>query len=68
MQLEMERIYSEPVPVYDPSYDPLFYGYYRYRPFPPYPYPWNPYRLVGGGYTYLLKALAIKYTEQPLSK
>jgi hypothetical protein len=28
----------------------------------------HPYRLVGGGYTYVLKALAIKYTEQAPSK
>jgi hypothetical protein len=64
VQLETERIYNAPVPIYDPWYDPLFYGYYRYRPFPPYPYPWNPYRVVGGGYTYLLKTLAIKYIER----
>jgi hypothetical protein len=68
LKLETEAIYSEPVLLYDPWYDPLFYGYYRYRPFPPFPYPWSPYRVVGGGYSYVLKALAIKYTDQPHRK
>src|SRR5215210_183571 len=57
VKLETERIYHQPVAVYDPWYDPLFYGYYRYRPFAPFPHPWGtPYRIIGGGYSYVLKA------------
>lgn len=64
VKLETQRIYHPPVAIYDPWYDPLFYGYYRYRPFPPFPHPWaSPYRMVGGGYSYILKALAIKYRD-----
>jgi hypothetical protein len=67
---DLERVYHEPVAVYDPFYDPLYYGHYRWRPYPFYGSPWGPawgpypypYRVVGGGYTYVLKALAIKYT------
>ena len=67
VRTEIERIYHEPFPVYDPWYDPLFYGYYRYRPFAPFPHPWaSPYRFVGGGVSYTLKALAIKY--QPIAE
>jgi hypothetical protein len=66
----VERIYHEPTAVYDPFYDPLYYGHYRWRPYPFYGSPWGPawgpypypYRVVGGGYTYVLKAVAIKYT------
>ena len=67
VRTEVDRIYHEPVPVYDPWYDPLFFGYYRYRPFAPWPHPWmSPYRFVGGGVSYTLKALAIKY--QPVAE
>jgi hypothetical protein len=66
VRTEVDRIYHEPVPVYDPWYDPLFFGYYRYRPFAPFPHPWmSPYRFVGGGVSYTLKALAIRY--QPIA-
>ena len=62
VKTELERVYHQPVPMYDPWYDPLYFGYYRYRPFPPFPQPWaGPYRLIGGGVSYTLKALAIKY-------
>jgi hypothetical protein len=62
----LEPTYYQPFPVYDPWYDPLFYGYYRYRPFPPFPQPWTgPYRFVGGGVSYTLKSTAIKY--QPVA-
>ena len=65
-----ERVYHEPMTVYDPWYDPLYYGHYRWRPYPFYGSPWGPawgpyqysYRVVGGGYSYVVKALAIKYT------
>jgi hypothetical protein len=64
VKLETQRIYHQPVAVYDPWYDPLFYGYYRYRPFPPFPHPWaSPYRMVGGGYSFVLKTLAIKFRD-----
>ena len=62
VKTDLERIYYQPFPVYDPWYDPLFYGYYRYSPFAPFPHPWaGPYRYVGGGISYTLKAMAIKY-------
>jgi hypothetical protein len=63
VKTDLERIYVKAVPVYDPWYDPLFFGYYRYRPFPPYPSPWTPYRLNADGYVYTLKAVAIKYRD-----
>src|SRR5687768_17395748 len=53
VKLETERIYHEPVAVYDPWYDPFYWPYYR-RPFPPLYSPWGPYRYVGGGFTYVL--------------
>jgi hypothetical protein len=68
---DLGRMYHEPVAVYDPFYDPLYYGHYRWRPYPFYGSPWGPawgpypysYRVVGGGYTYVLKTLAIRYTQ-----
>ena len=62
---ETERIYHEPYAIYDPWFDPFYFGYPRFRPHPFYPHPWGPYRVVGGGYTYVLKALAIKYAQPP---
>ena len=67
VKLETERVYHEPIPVYDPWYDPFYFGYYRHRPFPPFPHPWGPYRYVGGGFSYILKASAIRYTDKPPS-
>jgi hypothetical protein len=66
---DVERIHHPPMTVYDPWYDPLYFGHHRWRPYPFYGSPWGPawgpypypYRVVGGGYTYVLKALAIKY-------
>ena len=63
LKLETERVYHPPVAVYDPWYDPLYWGYYRYQRFPPFPHPWGAYRVVGGGYEYTVKALAIKYKD-----
>ena len=61
---ELERVYHEPVTVYDPWYDPFYYGYHRrWTPYPYYGSPLGPYRVVGGGYTYVLKTLAIKYSR-----
>jgi hypothetical protein len=63
VKLETERLYHEPVAVYDPWYDPFYWGYYRHPAFGPIMHPWGPYRMVGGGYTYVLKALAVKYGD-----
>lgn len=63
VRTETQRIDHPPVAVYDPWYDPFYWGYSRYRPFPMFPEPWGPYRLVGGGTEYVVKALAIKYQE-----
>ena len=65
VRLEVERIYYAPLPVYDPWFDP-FWGYYRYpfAPLGPYPYGWGPYRYVGGGFSYVLKTSAIRYTDR----
>jgi hypothetical protein len=65
VRLETERLYHPPVAVYDPWYDPFYYGFRHYRPFPYYPDPWGPYRVVGGGYSYVLKSVAIKYIPGP---
>ena len=65
VKLETERVYHEPVPVYDPWFDPFYWGSYRHRPFPAFPHPWGPYRYVGGGFSYLLKAVAIRYGDPP---
>jgi hypothetical protein len=56
--------YHPPYAVYDPWYDPWFWGY-RYRAWSPfYPYPWyGSYRVVGGYYSFLMKTVAIKYTD-----
>lgn len=63
VKTETEREYHPPVAVYDPWYDPFFWGHYRYRPFPFHPHPWGPYRAVGGGYSYTFKGVAIKYRD-----
>lgn len=65
VKLETERRFHEPVAVYDPWYDPFYWGYYRHPAFGPFTHPWGPYRMVGGGYSYVLKALAVKYTGAP---
>jgi hypothetical protein len=73
VKLETDRIYHEPVPVYDPWYDPFYWPYYR-RPFGPFyspwgwgPYPWGAYpyayRYVGGYVSYVLKSAAIRYED-----
>ena len=63
VRIETERIYHPPVAVYDPWIDPLWYGYHPYRPFAIHPHPWGAYRMVGGGYSYVLKSTAIRYSE-----
>ena len=65
VKLESERLYEPPMTIYDPWYDPLFYRHY-YWPWYPFGPPYGDYRLVGGGYYYVVKALAIKF--QPASK
>lgn len=60
-----ERWYAPPVAVYDPWYDPFFYPHRYYGGFRPYGPPYGDYRLVGGGYYYTAKAMAIKY--QPVT-
>jgi hypothetical protein len=59
---ETERLFHPPVAVYDPWYDPFYFGYHRFRPYPYYGSPWGPFRYTGGTYSYVLKAVAIKYT------
>jgi hypothetical protein len=63
VKIETERIYHPPVAIYDPWVDPLWYGYHPYRPFAIHPHPWGAYRVVGGGYSYVLKSTAIRYRE-----
>ena len=69
VRLETERIYHEPVAVYDPWpwYDPFYWPYYR-RPFPPFHPAWGPYRYVGGYFSYVLKAAAIRYDDKAASR
>ena len=61
VRLDTERVYYPPVAVYDPWYDPFYWRPYRYRHVAPFAHPWGAYTVVGGGYSYVLKALAIKY-------
>lgn len=63
VKLETERVYHQPVAVYDPWFEPFWYGYHPYRPFSLHAHPWGPYRVVGGGYSYVLKSMAIRYRE-----
>ena len=67
VRLEAERTYNPPVAVYDPWYDPFYYSHYGWsRPWvPPYYHPWTSYRIVGGYYSYVLKAVAIRYSGKP---
>jgi hypothetical protein len=67
VRLETERAYYPPTAIYDPWYDPFYWGYRPYfygSPYGPY-YPWATYRVVGGYYTYKLNAVAVKYTDKP---
>lgn len=61
VRTESERWYAPPVAVYDPWYDPFFYPRRYYGAFQPYGPPYGDYSLVGGGYYYTAKAIAIKY-------
>ncbi|HSQ04384.1 MAG TPA: hypothetical protein VLN59_10135 [Burkholderiales bacterium] len=60
VRLESERLYEPPMAIYDPWYDPFVYRHY-YRPWHAFGPPYGDYRLVGGGYYYVVKALAIKF-------
>jgi hypothetical protein len=63
VKLETQTLYHPPVPIYDPWIDPFYAGYYRrWGPFAPYDSAFGPYRYVGGGYSYVLRSVAIKYT------
>ena len=64
VRIDVEHLYHPPVAVYDPWADPFYWRWSRYRPFPPFAHRWGTYRVIGGGYTQTLKALAIKYTEK----
>jgi hypothetical protein len=63
VKLETERLYHQPIAVYDPWYDPFYWGFHPHSAFAPFPHPWGPYRVVGGGYSYVLKTLAVKYSD-----
>ena len=63
VRVDVAHLYHPPVAIYDPWTDPFYWRWSRYRAFPPFPHPWGTYRVVGGGYSQTLKALAIKYTE-----
>ncbi|HEX5465008.1 MAG TPA: hypothetical protein VFW88_09880 [Burkholderiales bacterium] len=67
VRLASNTLYEPPVAIYDPWFDPFYYRMAYYQPFW-----WNPsyygeYRLIGGGYYYTLKALAIRFEKQPES-
>ena len=64
IRLETERVYHPPMAVYDPWYDPFYWGYYP-RFYPPFYHPWGAYQVVGGYYSYRVKAVAIKYRDKP---
>ena len=66
LRQESELIQHPPVAIYDPFYDPFYFGWHRYRPLPH--SPWGPYRVIGGGHSYVLKALAIKYRDGATAK
>jgi hypothetical protein len=65
VRIATERVDYPPIAVYDPWFDPFYWGPYRHGPFPVFPQPWGPYRVVGGGSEYVMKARAIKYTDVP---
>ena len=63
VRIAIERVDYPPVAVYDPWFDPFYWGPYRHGRFPIFPQPWGPYRVVGGGSEYVLKAMAVKYVD-----
>ncbi|MGZ9092869.1 MAG: hypothetical protein ACXW3T_15120 [Rhodoplanes sp.] len=63
VRLDTERVFHPPAAIYDPWYDPFYWGYHRPW-FQPYYHPWGQYRVVGGYYSYVLKAVAVRYTDK----
>ena len=63
VRIDSERVYHPPVAVYDPWSDAFYWRAYGYRPLPPFAHPWGGYRVIGGGFTETLKAIAIKYGD-----
>ena len=63
VKLDTERVFHPPTAIYDPWYDPFYWGYHRPW-FQPYYHPWGQYRVVGGYYSYVLKAVAVRYTDK----
>ena len=70
VRTDTERRYHPPITMYDPWYDPFYFGPYPHRywgpwgPWGPWDYPWGPYRVIPGGYEYTLKAIAIRYSDR----
>ena len=71
IRVRTERLFHEPVAVYDPLFDPFYSRNYRRRyatPFGPDLYgspwggPWGAYQVLPGYYSYVLKATAVKFT------
>ena len=66
---EIQRQFHQPVAVYDPWYDPFYWGPYPYRhrhysPFAPVYPSLGAYHVLPGGFSYLLKATAIRYLDR----
>jgi len=69
VKVEMQRRFHQPVAVYDPWYDPFYWGPYPYRhryysPFAPVYPPFGAYHVLPGGFSYILKAAAIRYLDR----
>lgn len=69
VRLEIERQVHPPVAVYDPWHDPFYWGPYpyrhrRYSPFFPFHPPLGAYHVLPGGFSYVLKAAAIRYLDR----
>ena len=69
VKIQTDRLYHEPIPIYDPWFEPFYHSGYRRRhryhasPFAPWsPWGWGAYHVVPGYYSYVLKATAVKFT------